>query len=827
MKPKTIVILSVLLALCLAYVAIKGLTQKPPAVSPEAPVAKPLFLPPVTDVRKLTVAPADLPRLAFALEDGQWRIIEPVAARASELRVNDVIRGVSGISTVRSFTPGENGQATDAMTGLDKPAFVVTLVDASGKSHTVTLGKNVPFASPAQTYIRTEGDPRTYVAEGDLTQVVAPNARDYRDRNVATIPIEQALRLVVEGQQSYELKKADGVWSMLKPAAARADAEKVTTLLDKLRNITAESFVSDNPGNLSVYELEPGKERLVVRLWTQAPPPPPPASASAPATITSRDAQASGAVTTRDNTPTSMGANAAATASAPAIVEHGLALGKQVDNKVYAKLLDQGAVFLLDAALLTDLQPKIADLRDRKLLRFTSDNVEVIDIALPVGDAKLARINDRWRMIQPVFGPAGDAAVNKLLSTMANLQAADFPESQQALGAYGLETPKARITLHMKGKPETIGLMIGSLTKTGEMTFVAPIDAAAVAVVRSLDVTLMLAEGAAYFDPQLLTLNKDNVRSLQLTRHDGAFTVERQAGKWVLLSPEAIDADLDSVETILGYLANMTAARVVAMGKDVPEKYAKADDQIVVKINMAVPAGPSAPTTATGVAANAAATAPTTIATAPVTTTASLPAISTVLHVVKIGANAYAWVEGQSNNPVGEFPSGLYDTLGAELRSRTVWTFQSDDVTAVRIVSPTETVELKKDHTAWTLTGDPYVKIDAAKVISYMVELGNLKAQRFLTTDDSQADNHGLKEPALKVELTTSGGKTLSLAVGKGQENSAVRPAASNSARGVFELPSATVDRLVKTWKDFLKVEEAPTAPPRPDMPSPMPYMPE
>ena len=782
MKLKTIIIMSLLLAVCVGFIAIheyfKGQAERQGQNEPVVQ-SRPLFDKPLPDVTKLVIAPAGGSPMSFVKEGGRWRLTQPTAARASEMAVNKVIETVQNLRSARDFTPGANGGAGDDLTGLDKPAFVVTLTDASGTARTLRIGKAVPFTFPAQTYARPDGKAATYAVEADFARVLNAAPKEYRDKTVLSVPTEQVVRLSVVGEPSFEIQKIGNDWSLIKPVFAAADQAKVSTMIGRLSNVTAERFVSDNPTSLAMYDLEPGKERLVVRIGAQ-----PPAPASMPATASS---------------PAT--ASAPASTSAPAMKEYALAIGKNVDGKVYAKLLDEPGVFTIEPALVEVLQPKLADLRDRKILRFAPSDVIAIEIQIGAMNAKIAQADGKWYLVKPVAGAAAYPAVDKLLKSLSDLQAADFPESQQSPSLLGLEPPKGKITLDLKGVAKPLGLLLGSTSKTGEMTFVAPLGSTTPAVVKSSDVAPLLAEPASYYDPQLLTLRRTNVQEIEVARKDGTFVLQREKDKWLLAAPEKGDADPESADGILGQLAILSATKLVSVGPSVPDKYAKAADPIVVKVTMAAPASASAPATASAPTSSATQAAP-----------AALP--PTVLHVVKIDNSAYAWIDGQPNNPVGEFSAGLYDVLASELRSRTTWTFKPEDVTALKIVTPKETVDLKKDQDKWVLTGDPYVKIDSQKVQSYLVELQALKAERFLSTRSDDAEKYNLKDAAMKVELATAAGKPLTLTVAKGDEKATSRPAASSEVKGVFELPATTIDRLVKTWKDFQQSEAPPATPP-------------
>ncbi|MFB3891222.1 MAG: DUF4340 domain-containing protein [Phycisphaerae bacterium] len=824
MKPKTVTILVVLLAACVLYVVVRQtdiFKPKPPATAPAA-VAN-VFEPPLKDISKITITAAGEAPIVLAKEGQQWRIVQPVAAKASELRVNELIGKIENLKSTRSFTPSDKEAASpsDQKTGLDKPQWTLTVVDSKGASHTLKIGKSVPsIGVSGQVYIRPDNDPRTYVTSTDFSSSILP-ARDYRDNTVLSLNKDEIVRVAVEGSKSFEIQKRDGQWSVVKPFSARADADKVSGLLNKLSRVTADSFVADNPANLKPYELDPSNVSLQVRVWTQGP---------TPAT-----------------TPTQP------TTSAPAPVEYDLAIGKLFGDKAYAKLAGDPAVFLVEKSLREDFQPKPADIRDRKVLAFTSSDVTAVDIKQGDSVASLASKDGKWVMTAPVTGEANSEAVSRLLSAMSGLQADSFPETGQPPAAYGLDKPRATITLHLLGKAETIGLVLGGTSKTGEMSFVSPVSSTAVAVVRSADLEPLLAEPAAYYTPTMFRLDsKSGVTAMTVARKGETLLLSKDdKGDWKLTAPQPGPADNPSVDRILSEMTSLTAMKIVSVGTAVPAKYTGAEDQATVTLIVSTPPKPaSAPTTAASGPASAPATGVTGVekaielatraatqlttkpsivagaatlpSTGPVEPVIAVEPVRHVIHVAKIGASAYVWIDGLANSPVGEFPASLYETLWVELSSREVWKVKAEDVTGIKL-SGTTSLELQREGDKWSLVGDEYVKIDTAKVTAYLGDLAALKAERFLSHKSADAAKYGLDKPALTVELTTAKG-VLKLSVAKGDEKSTVRPAMTTATEGVFELTSATADRLAKTWKDFQAPKESPSPSPTPY--SPPPYTP-
>jgi hypothetical protein len=184
------------------------------------------------------------------------------------------------------------------------------------------------------------------------------------------------------------------------------------------------------------------------------------------------------------------------------------------------------------------------------------------------------------------------------------------------------------------------------------------------------------------------------------------------------------------------------------------------------------------------------------------------------LQVIKVGAKAYAWRPGEKTLAVGEFPSFLYDDLAAELREKTLWKIEPNDVLAVKFAAGDDRLELRREGEDWVNSLNPDEKADTEQVRSYLSGLKDLSAERFMTYKASPADAEklGLTPPWATLELRLTGGKTLSLAVAaRGQELSANRYASASTVDGIFVLPAETVAKLAKRFSDLKK---SPSKPP-------------
>ena len=437
MKSKTAVFLVAAVVACMAYVAIERLVPKhEPGETGERDVFK-------GDVGKavgLTVTAGDGTVLEFEADGDKWNIVRPVRSRAVAWEVNDLAGKLKDLKYEQFYGPKDADAPGDKPAGLEKPLWTVRLGFDKGGARTLHVGAPVPLTGGAKTYVRPAGREGTYVVDVDFAAKLSKPLDDYRDKTVWELDKDRIVRIEVEGAQSWKLQRdKDKNWDMIDKVRARADSEKVKKILDELDSIDAKEFTADSPEDLAPFGLADGRERLVVRAWVEPKSPP----------------------TTRPATRPTTGP-ATRPASRPAPVEHALLFGaKSGDDKVFARLGGEPAVFLLDAKLLKDLQPRAADLRDKTIMpKWTKDAVS-IDLTAEGKTCKLQKAHFAWKMTAPVAAKAGREQVEDLLSRLAGLKATKFRDEKVPPGTFGLDKPRAIIRLQPKDKGNMVVLKIG------------------------------------------------------------------------------------------------------------------------------------------------------------------------------------------------------------------------------------------------------------------------------------------------------------------------------------------------------------------------------
>jgi len=92
-------------------------------------------------------------------------------------------------------------------------------------------------------YLRQPGDAHVYLWRGQLAQLVARGADDWRDKRVAVLVPDSITALAVErGKDRYRLTRSAARWVLLPSGAT--DSAAVARYLERLRTITADGFAT-------------------------------------------------------------------------------------------------------------------------------------------------------------------------------------------------------------------------------------------------------------------------------------------------------------------------------------------------------------------------------------------------------------------------------------------------------------------------------------------------------------------------------------------------------------------------------------------------------
>jgi hypothetical protein len=183
--------------------------------------------------------------LQLARENGEWKITQPLQARADYGTVEGLI-GRLQTAAMKSIVADNPTPAELKQYGLDKPSAVVDLKLGSARA-SLALGEK---AADNTVYARDASKPMVVTIDGALADDLKKGADDYRRKDLFEFRPYNATRVEVtrSGQTvAFEKVKGEGEnaeekWRRVSPAAADADKDKVDSLLSRLSNMRAASF---------------------------------------------------------------------------------------------------------------------------------------------------------------------------------------------------------------------------------------------------------------------------------------------------------------------------------------------------------------------------------------------------------------------------------------------------------------------------------------------------------------------------------------------------------------------------------------------------------
>ena len=205
------------------------------------------------DVTSFTVEQGD-DTLRFAKADSDWRVVEPLEARA-DFGLVEAMVGRLGSGEMLAIE--SESVADDALEpfGLDGPRLAAT-VEVGGESHTLLVGDENPATT---VYARDAARDLVFTIDAALVDDLARGADTYRQRDLFDFqPFNAATLTVVRDERTIRFEKGppaeaaegedDGaagedVWRRIEPEPADIERPEMDALLRALSDLRADSFV--------------------------------------------------------------------------------------------------------------------------------------------------------------------------------------------------------------------------------------------------------------------------------------------------------------------------------------------------------------------------------------------------------------------------------------------------------------------------------------------------------------------------------------------------------------------------------------------------------
>jgi hypothetical protein len=320
---------------------------------------------------------------------------------------------------------------------------------------------------------------------------------------------------VTTSGESTTLRKTDGTWKIVAPVNADADANEVSGLTSALTGLEVNRVVDENATNLAEYGLADPRLKIAFKATNGV----------------------SGELHIGDKSPT--------------------------QSDMYAVKPGEKRVFLVPAFQETSLAKNTFSLRDKRILHFDRDKVDVIEVNVPGSPlVQVARTGTDWVVKAPIQARGDYSAIEALLTRLATAPMTELvdPNSPQT---FGLEAPTAVVTVGAGSARAALELGAerdGKLyARDRERQLIFAADPSLASDLKKTVDDLR--------DKDLFEFRSFNATRLRLTRGKDSYEFQKVAGtgdnasdKWQrVVDGKATDVDLTKMEDFLTKLAALRA----------------------------------------------------------------------------------------------------------------------------------------------------------------------------------------------------------------------------------------------------------------------------
>ena len=197
--------------------------------------------------------------------------------------------------------------------------------------------------------------------------------------------------------------KKGATWSIVSPTPMEADSNEVTTLVSQIESLERQKTIEENPASAAPFGLDPPRIRVAFK--------------------TTGDAQQK-ALLIGNKTPTG--------------------------GDLYARLDGTPAVFLISGFLEDTFNRKPFDLREKTVLKFTREDVSAVTLVQGSARIALEKTGNDWKLTSPSSARADAAAVDALISQVAQAKMTGVTAGDAAPAAlkeHGLDKPQVTVTI--------------------------------------------------------------------------------------------------------------------------------------------------------------------------------------------------------------------------------------------------------------------------------------------------------------------------------------------------------------------------------------------
>lgn len=460
-----------------------------------------------------------------------WNLTVPLFYPAQGLAVENILRTLADVTIQTHLSPQElaGSGKTIAEFGLDVPSATLTL-QHGGRRTEILFGSKT--ATGDQVYVQLLSSPGIYVINADLFDHLPRSFSHWRDTTLVNLDGLTYNRIEVRAPSrgfTIEWDPTNKVFNLTKPALARVNLPKLEAFWQAMLTGRAEQFVTDDPrAELELYGLQPPEAELAFGLGTND----------------------------------------------LAVVQFGRSPTND-PTRVYARRMSHTNIVLVPKTILEAVQVSPNELRDRRLLTFSTNAIDTVEVAGPEGFAVRRQFNGVWVVLEPQATLVDSDLMREWLNLLSALEGNVEKDLVADFTSYGLASP-ARQYLLKTTITNVSGLvtnrMVASLdlgARQDNKVFARRGDESSVYWIDVAEVTRLPSASWQLRDRRVWSFTTNQVSSVTI-RH-GGYTrqlVRNGSGDWTLAAGSQGIIHPFAIEETMFRLGELRAAVWVARGEE-------------------------------------------------------------------------------------------------------------------------------------------------------------------------------------------------------------------------------------------------------------------
>jgi hypothetical protein len=483
--------------------------------------------------------------VAAAKKNGFWFLTRPPYP-AEQTPIESFTGSLLDLRVADEIPPGEALAQGIKSFGLAPPQATVTL-EGPGKRLTLLIGNKTVLTN--NVYMQIAGSNDVLITQAGILDKIPSSSDLWRNRsllpfetmNFDHVQIRSGTRLV-----EVERNPTNKFWRISKPIPARADQDRISGLLQVVRNARVDGFVTDSPtADLDRYGLQ------------------------------SPDLELSFLQGTNNVAQVQFGASPT-----------------NLANEVYARRSANTNIVLVDRRLADFLRQPYKTFHESHLLSGQLQEVDRIEARSIENFALQRDSTNRWILTEPQRVPAAPQSVALFMTNLANLEILDLVRevpSEDDLKALGFGTPIASYALY-DTITNSLGLLTNVLmtridfgTNQVDTIFVRRSDESPIYLTRLSDMLALPKRVLDLRDRTVWRFESSNIVSLTITNKGQSGLLGRgQNGQW------SGDAVLNAaIDETLHRLGELEAISWVARGAQRLKLFGITENSYAIKIDLA------------------------------------------------------------------------------------------------------------------------------------------------------------------------------------------------------------------------------------------------